>query len=223
MGVTRKLEISTSEQAKETLALASQLIEVLDLQLADHSQHHTAIRTAQSALMAGKQLSGVYETPYEKAPIKLTLHPYRLCLVKNAWYLVGHIDGENTPKTFRIARFKSLRQIDRVSKVPATFDLRAYFGNAWSVYRGDERYEIRLKFLGTAAKRVVETIWHSTQKTKLNKDGTVEMEFVVDGLDEILNWILSWTGQVVVVTPPKLKEAYLAKLNAAINLQTKGS
>jgi len=223
LGVTRKLAISTSEQAKETLALASQLIEVLDLRLADHSQHHAAIRTSQSALMAGKQLSGVYETPYEKAPIKLALHPYRLCLVKNAWYLVGHIEGENSPKTFRIARFKSLRQLDRIAKVPTNFDLKSYFGNAWSVYRGDERYEIRLKFLGTAAKRVVETIWHSTQKVKLNKDGTVEMDFVVDGLDEILNWILSWTGQVIVESPPKLRGSYVAKLKAAMKLQTEDS
>jgi hypothetical protein len=57
---------------------------VLDLKLADHSQHHETIRTVQWALLERKQLTGHYRSPYEPTPVKLTLHPYRLCLVKAA-------------------------------------------------------------------------------------------------------------------------------------------
>jgi predicted DNA-binding transcriptional regulator YafY len=83
-------KISASNPKSELLLTeAAQLTRVLDLKLADHSQHHETIRTVQWALLERKQLTGHYRSPYEPTPVKLTLHPYRLCLVKAAWYLIG--------------------------------------------------------------------------------------------------------------------------------------
>src|SRR5690606_4142352 len=133
---------AANEKTQDVIDDALRLISVLGLQFVDHSRHHEIVRTVQTALLQGKQISGLYESPYESAPVRLKLHPYRLCLVKSAWYVVGRRFEDATPKTFRIARFKTLRKLEELATVPEDFDLRAYFGNAWAVYRGDTSYEV---------------------------------------------------------------------------------
>ena len=216
---TRKLAAVSKEKTQELIDDAMRLVSVLDLKLVDHSRHHEAIRTIQLALLQGKQISGLYESPYEPTPVRLKLHPYRLCLIKNAWYVIGTMADEKVPKTFRVARFKTLRMQTELATVPEDFDLRTYFGNAWAVFRGDQSYDIELKFKPTAAKVVTETIWHHTQKASTHKDGSLTLSFQVDGLNEILNWILSWAGQVRVQKPDELKALFVQTLEDAIQMQ----
>ena len=216
---TRKLAAVSKEKTQELIDDAMRLVFVLDLKLVDHSRHHEAIRTIQLALLQGKQISGLYESPYEPTPVRLKLHPYRLCLIKNAWYVIGTMADEKVPKTFRVARFKTLRMQMELATVPEDFDLRTYFGNAWAVFRGDQSYDIELKFKPTAAKIVTETVWHHTQKASTHKDGSLILSFQVDGLNEILNWILSWAGQVRVQKPDELKALFVKTLEDAIQMQ----
>ena len=218
---TRKLAAVSKEKTQELIDDAMRLVSVLDLKLVDHSRHHEAIRTIQLALLQGKQISGLYESPYEPAPVRLKLHPYRLCLIKNAWYVIGTMADEKVPKTFRVARFKTLRMQTELATVPEDFDLRTYFGNAWAVFRGDQSYDIELKFKPAAAKIVTETVWHHTQKASTHKDGSLTLSFQVDGLNEILNWILSWAGQVRVQKPDELKALFVQTLEDAIQIQAK--
>ena len=214
---TRKLAAVSKEETQELIEDAMRLVSVFDLKLADHSRHHEAIRTVQLALLQGKQISGIYESPYEPAPVRLKLHPYRLCLIKNAWYVIGNSDGEVAPRTYRIARFKALRMIDESAVIPDDFDLREYFGNAWAVYRGGTTYDIELRFTADAANIVTETVWHQSQRVARHKDGSTTLNFRVDGLEEIVNWVMSWTGRVEVVQPPELRALVIKQLKSALH------
>ncbi len=218
---TTRLASVSKDETKQILADAMGLVNVFDLKLADHSLHGEILKTIQLALLGSTQVTGVYESPYEKSPTKLTLHPYRLCLVKQAWYVIGHIEGETDAKTFRATRFKSLRQTDEVAQRPKKFDLRKYFGNAWSVYRGNKSYDVTLRFDAPMAHTIVETNWHHTQKLKRHLDGSVTLQFTVDGIEEIQRWILGWAGHVTVVSPLVLKNAIVDQLRKALedNLQ----
>ncbi len=216
---TCKFAAKTTQSTQELIDDALRLVTVLDLKLADHSRHHAAIRTIQLALLQGQQLRGLYESPYEPASVKLKLDPYRLCLIKNAWYVIGTMADDTAPKTFRVARFKSLLIVDEPTKTPTDFDLREYFGNAWAVFRGGPTYDIELKFTPAAAKLVTETIWHHTQTAKTHRDGSVTLTFRVDGLNEILNWVLSWSGKVTVVNPAELRTLFIQTLQSAIQMQ----
>ena len=198
---TRKLAAASEERVKDLLADAARLVCVLDLKLADHSRHHETIKTLQFAMIQAKQVTGLYESPYEPSPVSLRLHPYRLCLIKNAWYLVGRPHDSAEVKTFRITRFKTLRMLDQPAQVPPDFDLKTYFGNAWAVYRGSQSYHVEIRFSPEAARVVTETVWHHTQKAKSHSDGSVTLTFRVDGLEEIAGWLLSWAGNFKVVAP----------------------
>jgi predicted DNA-binding transcriptional regulator YafY len=215
---TRKLQVASRDEAAELLAEVERVTTVLDLKLADHSRHHEAIRTVQWALIQGKQLTGTYVSPYESNPKRLTIHPYRLCLIKQAWYLIARPQDAEQPRTFRITRFKTLRSLDQPATVPDDFDLKDYFGNAWAVYRGDQAYDVAIRFSPDAADLVTETTWHPTQKTERHKDGSLTLRFVVDGLNEILYWVLAWSGRATVEQPDELRLMIVKHLRKALEM-----
>lgn len=215
---TRKLAAKSAESAQSILADAERLIAIFDLKLADHSRHQEIFKTVQWAVLKRKQLTGQYESPYESKPVTLRLHPYRLCLVKNAWYVIGRPVDEKELRTYRVARFKTLRMLDQPADVPDDFDLRRYFGNAWAVYRGEKTYDIEIWFTPEAAKIVTETQWHDTQKVVKQKDGSVILQFRIDGLAEITHWVLAWTGKAKVLQPKELRDLVVGKLRQALEL-----
>jgi predicted DNA-binding transcriptional regulator YafY len=124
---TRKIAASSKEEVSQLMADAENLISVIDLKIADHSQHREIIKTLQLALVQKKQVTGKYESPYESESFALNLHPIRLALVKSAWYLIARPTDSVTVKTYRVARFKTLRMLDDQADVPESFDLREYF------------------------------------------------------------------------------------------------
>ena len=213
---TRKLAAASGESVRQLLADAARLVCVLDLKLADHSKHSETIKTIQFALLHGKQVVGQYESPYESGPVHLRLHPFRLCLIKNAWYIIGRTSDSTEVRTYRVARFKTLRMLDQPAIVPANFDLKGYFGNAWAVFRGATTYDVEIWFTTKSAKVVTETVWHPTQKAKWHSDGSVTLAFRVDGLEEIVNWIMSWAGRAKVVQPHELRQLVRDRLRQAL-------
>lgn len=217
---SRKLG-ATSERTRTILDEVSRLTEVLDLKIADHPQQHATIRTVQTALLRKRILIGLYCSPYEPRPVTLELHPYRLALIKQAWYLIARPDGESSPRTLRIVRFKSLKLGDRAASMPGDFDLRDYLANAWSVFRGDVTYDIELLFARDVAEIVLETKWHHTQQAKRHSNGTITLKFRVDGLEEILRWIVGWAGKVKVMKPAALAAKVIFLHHHAINVNRK--
>jgi predicted DNA-binding transcriptional regulator YafY len=215
---TRKIAAASKEEVKELLSDASRLVCVLDLKLADHSRHHEMIKTIQFALIQRKQIVGDYESPYEKKPVKVRLEPYRLCLIKNAWYLIARSPDSTKPLTYRVNRFKTLRMVDQLSIVPEDFNLKDYFGNAWAVFRGSQTFNVEIWFAPEAARVVTETVWHHTQKSKSHSDGSVSLTFRVDGLEEIAGWILSWAGKVKVIKPVELRDMVVERLKLALEM-----
>lgn len=214
---THKIAASADDDTKQLLADIEQVVCVLGLQLADHSHCREAIANLQVALLEGRQIAGTYSSPHEASPVELRLNPIRLCLIKNAWYLIAQeVGGE--PKTYRAARFGNVEVLDADAVVPAAFDVRAYFGNAWAVFRGSKTFDIQVRFLPDAARMVTETQWHTTQQATPAPDGSVVLSFQIDGLEEISNWLLGWSGRVEVLEPLELRQMVATKLKAGLAL-----
>lgn len=113
---------------------------------------------------------------------------------------------------------------DESTFVPADFNLREYFGSALAVCRGKRSYEVELLFELDAAKVVTETHWHHTQRETRHRNGNVTLKFTVDGLNEILHWLLTWAVRLKVLRPTELREVYVQVLAEAIklNVENKG-
>ena len=215
---TRKLWANSRDRASKILDDVERVTAVLNLKLADQGRAHEVIRSIQWALTQGRRLTGSYLSPYEEKPRKLDLHPYRLCLARQAWYLIARAEKADQPRTYRVARFQALRPSDAAAKVPDDFDLKSYFGNAWGVYRGAKSYEVEVRFTPDAADLVTETTWHPTQSAHRHADGSVTLSFRIDGLEEVVYWVLGWSGRAAVVRPPELREMVLKNLLRAVEL-----
>lgn len=215
---TQKIAAVSDDETKQLLADTEQVVCVLGLQLADHSGHQATIQKVQKALIHKQRVTGTYSSPYESKPIELYLNPFRLCLIKNAWYLIAQPVNDREPRTYRVARFDRLELLNEAAVVPDNFDLKAYFGNAWAVFRGSRSFDVQIRFLPAAARVVTETQWHATQKATPAPDGSVVLSFQVDGLDEICNWLLGWSGLAEVLVPNELRNTLADKLRAGLAL-----
>jgi predicted DNA-binding transcriptional regulator YafY len=58
--------------------------------------------------------------------------------------------------------------------------------------------------------------WHRTQQCTELPDGGVRVEFDLSSLREVVNWVLEWGPQIVVVEPVALREQVIDLLRATL-------
>lgn len=215
-GTTRKLATTGNERVRAILNTATRMTDVLGLSLADHPEQRVRIALVQKALVERQRIVCTYQSPYEPGPVTLDLHPWRIALVKMAWYLIAIPDGHDQPRTYRIVRFRSMTATDVPATIPDDFDLKVYFRNAWAVLRGDQAFDVELRFTANVAVIVLEHTWHHTQTVERHAGGEVTLRFTVDGLSEILRWVIGWAGRVRVVKPVELRDLVVEHHRRAI-------
>ena len=159
-----------------------------------------------------------YNSFFEKKVIELELSPYHLLYNQRAWYVLGFSGIHKSIRTFKLNRITQLNVLQKRFIDGDNFDLQEHLGKAWSMIPEGKIYNIELKFLPKVAKNVAEVQWHSTQKISHNSDGSVTAEFRVDGLGEIIWWILGYGDQVQVIAPKALRKKVIATAKNMIKL-----
>jgi proteasome accessory factor B len=174
----------------------------------------------QEAIAKKQKVSMQYHSLFDGRDIELELCPYHLLYNQRAWYVVGLSGMHNSVRTFKLNRIRQLKTLSQHFVDDGDFDLSEYLGRAWSMIPEGRIYDVKLRFLPKVAENVAEVRWHSTQKVTRNNDGSVIIEFRVDGLNEIAWWILGYGDQVQVLRPEKLRQKItetarnMAELNA---------
>ena len=161
-----------------------------------------------------------YNSLYEGKIIALELSPYRLMFHQRAWYVIGSSDLYEEPHTFKLGRILNMKRSVKRFVPDKDFDLVEYIGKAWGMIREGRIYDVKLRCLPMVATNVEEVHWHSTQKTTRNVDGSIIAEFRVDGLREIMWWILGYGDQVEILAPTALRKMVIKRLEDAIKLNT---
>jgi predicted DNA-binding transcriptional regulator YafY len=88
--------------------------------------------------------------------------------------------------------------------VPDGWTLEKTLGYAWRMMRGSRRYRVRIRFDSEVARNVSDTLWHPTQLLTWEADGQCVFECQVDGLDEIIWWVLGYGAHARVLEPAEL-------------------
>ncbi len=160
--------------------------------------------TVRHALSRRRALHCVYESMSKKSNGKpFTLYPYTLMFHQRAWYVVGKHSGYAEPRCLKLNRFTEIKQTDEAYTIPQTFSLDKHLGNAWRMIRGNKSYNVRLRFDAEFAETIADTHWHATQEVDCIGD-EIEFRCTVDGLDEIIWWILSMGPHCRVIEPMEL-------------------
>jgi predicted DNA-binding transcriptional regulator YafY len=163
------------------------------------------------AIVTRRALSCIYESPLSedgnsRSREPFTFKPYRLFWGQRAWYAIGHHSAYDEIRSLKLSRFSMVEVTGQPYAIPDDFSLEAYLGKAWRMIRGESRYQIELWFDPAFAETIAETHWHDTQDIQFEEDGSITFRCEVDGLDEIVWWVLSMGPNCIVRQPPELIE-----------------
>jgi len=144
--------------------------------------------------------------PAEQRSVTTDLNPYCLVYSAHTWHAIGESSFHKAVHTLELNNITQLSPSDKYFVEDEKFDLREYFGYAWSLLREGQIYEVELRFCPRIAQEVTDVQWHETQTTSFEDDGSVVLKFRVDGLNEITWWILGYGDQVEVLAPKALRQ-----------------
>ena len=145
-----------------------------------------------------------YYLPVKKKKAVTTLHPYHLLYDGYNWCVLGWSGLHKRVCALKLNRIKEINLSGKCFIEEKRFDINDYLGRAWSVRREGTLYNIKLWFAPDIAFSVANIQWHRTQTVDFKDDGSVIIEFRVDGLNEITWWILSYGEKVRVLAPEVL-------------------
>jgi predicted DNA-binding transcriptional regulator YafY len=141
--------------------------------------------------------------------------PYTLLFNQRAWYVVGQHSRHDDIRCLKLNRFAGIEQTDHAYTIPKNFSLNKHLGNAWRIIRGKKSFAVEIYFDAEFAETIAETQWHPTQEVVWNEDGSITFTCKVDGLEEIVWWVLSM-GPHCTVKKPKELIAQVRELAAGI-------
>ncbi len=164
------------------------------------------------AIVEKRALLCIYDAPHSAHAAgggedgEFEFRPYALWFCQRAWYAVGHHGGRGEIRRLKLNRFTQVKSTDRPYAIPDNFDPRQDLGLAWRMIRGEKQYRVAVRFEPEFADNASETRWHSTQKESWDEEDRVTLTFTVDGLDEIVWWVLGYGPGATVLEPVELVE-----------------
>jgi predicted DNA-binding transcriptional regulator YafY len=164
------------------------------------------------------QAERVVEFDYKKLDAKgfekRTVKPWHLACVSGQWYLLGYDAGRGARRIFVLSRMQNVSATGRAfsNPKPGDKDIRQLFQNSFQIWQSENaRLErIVLRFSGRAAQLVRERNWHPSQRLQELADGNLEVSLMLNSLEEIVPWILSWGRQCDVIRPARLEKKVMS-------------
>ncbi|MFC1675746.1 helix-turn-helix transcriptional regulator [Planctomycetota bacterium] len=172
----------------------------------------------QQAVMNKQKVALHYDSIFDKQVIKLTLCPCHLMYNHRAWYVLGFSSLHDSIRMFKLNRVKKIKLLTAKFIEDKKFELYEHLGRAWSMIPEGQLYNIKLRFAAKVARNVTEVSWHSTQQVTHNPDGSATVDFRIDGLGEIIWWVLGYGDQVEVLAPKALRDRVIKAAKKMIKI-----
>ncbi|WPD18309.1 helix-turn-helix transcriptional regulator [Thermaerobacter composti] len=158
-----------------------------------------------------------YTASRDQETVRL-VEPYHLRYYDGAWYVAGYCRWRRAVRTFAVDRIRELEVLEETfpPPTPDRFSPETYFGEAWRLQRGAERQQVVVRFRPEQARYMRGRIWHPSQESRDEPDGSLVLSFRVLGTDEIMRWLLQFGASAQVLAPPSLREAIAAEAEAML-------
>jgi predicted DNA-binding transcriptional regulator YafY len=132
------------------------------------------------------------------------LDPYAVFHRSEAWYVVGRCHLHDESRTFRLDRISGVRELGGRFDPPG-FALDAYLETSWGILRGQESFEVVLRFAPEVAALLEHARHHEGERRQRLPGGSLEYRVRVSHLDEVARWVVGFGGKCVVVEPEELR------------------
>lgn len=156
-----------------------------------------------------KILKGVYHDKTRK------IEPLGLIYGTKIYLIAREKAKGNEIYTYLLHKFENLTSTNEVFQ-RNNFNLQEYTNKSFGIYQG-EILNVKLSFTQDLASEAIKYNFHPTQKVKLEKDGTLTVEFKASGNQEIIWHIFKWGAGCRIVSPKSLKDEYKKYLLENLN------
>jgi len=170
-----------------------------------------------NAILGSQVVSLSYFYTDQQAIRTIEFNPYHLIYSEYGWHVLGRTESVRGVASLQLSQIRGLRKTNRLFVREDEFDVHEYLGRAWSMKREGTLHHVKLRFLPHVAESVAKTQWHSTQTVDFQDDGSVIIRFHVDGLTEIVWWVLSYGDKVQVIAPRALRNKVIQIAKKTIN------
>lgn len=128
------------------------------------------------------------------------LHPYKLFMYNNAWYVIGFDEKANDFRYFKINRIESFKMTDLKFRIKLTYN-ESDFLDEYGMKQNGEWYDVRLQLKGNYAMLAKERIYGKNQVVEaVDKDTTI-LSAQMQNKKEILNFVLGFGKDCKVLEP----------------------
>ena len=168
--------------------------------------------TVHAACSEGQLLTFIYASVNSQTRRERRIGPHYLYFAKGSIYLVGEDLEDGTVKVFGVPRIGEARMLDDVYEGERT-DPAKFFGDTLGVWRAGAPVEVRMLFSKVMAPYVKERSWHHSQRVVSREDGTAEMTLEVAVTPELVQWVLGFGADAIVVGPSELIDSVLKEVD----------
>jgi predicted DNA-binding transcriptional regulator YafY len=162
--------------------------------------------------------AGVYDAskPARRTRVRpLAIEPSALT---HALYLLAWDEGRAARRTFKVERILSAALTPDSFEPVEGYSAAAELARAWDVIADEQLLNVVIRFPASVAKRAAETLWHPTQETEEQPDGSLTWRATVAGMREIRIWIMGWGADAEVLEPDALRTDIATELARAAAL-----
>jgi predicted DNA-binding transcriptional regulator YafY len=153
----------------------------------------------------GMQLVVVrYAGPDSVDPATRVLCPYGILYGGRGW-LVAHVEELPEVRLWRLDRIASVDVLDRTFPRRPDFSLSSYAANSFGVFQ-EPPMDVEIRFSNQCAKDASGWLFHPSQRTNYEDDGTLTVRFRAGSSREIIWHLFTWGADVRVVAPTSLRE-----------------
>lgn len=162
-----------------------------------------------------RKIELVYTAMYSGEETVRKVDPYYLFFHDGFWHLRGYCNLRKDLRTFALDRVVSLKVLDE-HFLPKGISPEDELSKSFAAMGDGKPLKVVLKFDEKIKPYVLRKKWHQSQKQKELKDGRLELQFSVNDLEGIKQWIYKWLPYVEVVKPEELRETVRDGLKKAL-------
>ncbi|UXH78456.1 helix-turn-helix transcriptional regulator [Roseateles amylovorans] len=143
--------------------------------------------------------------------------PQRLVHYRNTWYLDAWCHASNGLRRFALDAMEDATVLEDSEALSLPLkQLEGELDQGYGIFAGGDPQWATLIFSESAAPWVASEEWHPAQRSEWLPEGRWQLELPFVDATELLMDLLRHAGQVEVVAPTSLREAYAQRLKAAV-------
>ncbi len=154
------------------------------------------------AIVASRMVDLLYQ-PASGDAYHVTVHPYGVLCGGRGW-LVAQTGVGAEMRLWRLDRIREANELEQHFP-PRDFDLRAYAAESFGSFH-EPPIDVVLRIIPEAAEAAATWVFHPSQRTEREADGSLLVRFHAGGADEMCWHFFTWGDALAVVSPTDLRE-----------------